>query len=433
MANERYCFDPDFPEKTTPVDTDRALLYDSANGGTSRWFSFLNLYNYLKAKFDLVYSVINLNHNDTANKQGGTTNEYYHATLAEKNSWSRNGIDATVGTTGADYTTLSAVPSDKYNILVITDITEIANKTFTTNKNYKITGLNKGITITTSFQLIGTVSALVQFENITIDFKNMSGVNNDLCSIVPVIFNNTIIKCTDTISRSILTYTNGNVIITNSDLYYSQPFAEPLVQQTTFAYIKKATNCDIYVTQANKYVYVPELINVNVYVTGLGTINRMACQGYNVKSTATIPTFLGSGSFINMPNTTLYDGIWNYDFCTFKKGTGFRDSNLNFCTFTDTVDWTIIKYESTYNNNTFIGCTFNSKVSFTGDNYIFNSCKIGSTTGGLKTIEVLNTSKNAVIINCRVEKRILNTVTGFYEADITDNGTGTRLFNNITF
>lgn len=354
------------------------------------------------------------NHNDTLNLNTG---DYLHFTAAEKANFRASKV-TTVGT-GGDYATISAaVTANKTNLILISNVTEIAgiivstyfsldlsgftlnmstyNFTFTNNINRFIANgtINFAYSVSTSlfepFNLyvynvtINNNSTVIRsiissggyFDKCTFNLPNLancglgSNSNNFTGSVINCTINGGGSSCTYAIS------TNGNYTAIISGITCIGSFG------TLLMYGGIITNV-IY-----NAVGTPELIGNSLHGIFDMTVGRLT-----VRPSSSLTNF--RVSTVNTFGSSLFANISNGEFIT---STTIVNSYINIS-----------------------NVSFTSGVIISGDNITLTACKIGSVNAGAKTITIQATADKTILVGNRTE------------AAISDSGTNTSSNNNLLF
>ena len=387
------------------------------------------------------------------------------------------GQAVTVGT-GGQYATISAaVAAGKYNLIVISNITETSNITFSLLNTY-ITGYNKYTINFGSYYMYATdTSHNVWFNNleiITVNPSYLTGGRYCLSYNVYVNYYRSIIRNNSTadhyyIAQNNISIDNGIVYLPNHAGCFTLEGA-----QCTFNSVEivgGGSGCEwltewsfsgFYTYHKFKDIRLTGTFGSNPTFRGLrgGDINGIVSN---------LPIRLifqeGSTTAINISNMLIPNGYFgsSYDNCVLSnfEFSDFRDFAGNGCLFsngyityttitlnTDSNVFNTVKFAGSVttsgNSIKFSNCTFgvsgdNRTIILSGNNIVlegctifgnlvisgnFNkvsNCYIGSTASGTKTITINSGATKNSILNCTTEVAIV------------DNGTGTNILISNTF
>jgi hypothetical protein len=335
---------------------------------------------------------------------------------------------STVGT-GGDYATVSAaISAGKYNLILISDVTEISDIGISENTNINLNGntLNLGsnkiarpslkkLTIHNgglTVKLTSSGSSIlsrVESPEYTI-LNKIHFTNNTTVALCPIIDNHAVI------SECLINLPNVSSggfggVSGGSGLNL-------LVSDCHF--IGGGTACQNGIQSYS--------ISNNLLFTGtFKTNDYIAILRGGVHANIIINTSAGNrirvGRCVNLQDITGAYAVYCEESISDSLIAGLggaapvpdhvRVSNVNFIT----------PAKAVFNNNKMImvNCRFSDSVDVNGDDNKISNCNIGTVTSGTKTITVNATANNTIITNCSTE------------AAISDSGTGTIKVNNVLF
>jgi len=378
-------------------------------------------------------------------------------------NFSDDNIHVTIGSSGNYATINAAIVAGKYNLKLISDITEISDSTVpegniliisgggfeidfaTFNITFSYTALKSSLLIESTIITYAFTGAKILFDfdtgNIAL-IQNCVNNNNSTIGDTPILN-------LDQLNRCIV---KGCVI--------SLPnFAVTLFEGTDATLLTHTLkDCEINGGGAScqpfgTWGFGGFLSNI-IFLGTFGSVEFAVSKVANIRGDAVISLLIvgrnGSHTLdhcevtnIDLPNATLFvycisgyaTKITNGSFKDFNSGTnsinnlGVSLCNISFnnATTINTKNSQFLNciFESTLSITgdvvTLTNCRLNETVTITGDNNTLNSCNAGNANAGAKTITISGTADKTIVASCRTEASIVN------------SGTNTALLNNLLF
>lgn len=393
-------------------------------------------------------------------------------------------FECTVGSSGADYTTLGAAISSGYKkILVITDITETGNIAFSSG-DYYIESINNNLIDFSTYYITKTTEGKIHFNRI----KTNSSCSSNFMSVTTnvdmlLLFTNS--EITFTTANQGFFYTTQNlpgISLFNCRINHNAS-TKYLIYTTSGADLstknRKIDNCVFATTNSNTngiigllryyqvsninldsnyfnnyclYIYYTMITNYNApnggiecntycYLNNITTASSINLVGnYNFLSNVKCSQINIASSYNKIVNSysSLYSDsvsrvdnqVSNGEIVSMSTSYGFKFSNCKFPSLVlstglqDFSNCHFISHLTIHSGADFVSlsnCKIDGNLSITGNDCSISNCVVGGASGGPETITINSGANRTIVTGSRTDDTI------------SDSGTGSVLTGNVVY